>query len=234
MKSDIEFKSAGSTLFSTLYKAENEKARVLFIAGGGNVPRKDGHYPALQEEMLERGITSLAFDFRGVGESEGVLNETSLNTRVEDAKAALDFLKQDSTTPIFLSGTSMGAPVAIQMADESIKGILLIVAAAYSLEARDKKFGPEFSEIIRKPESWKGSPDFEKLRQFGGKILHAYGTEDQVIPADISKTYADIVALKGGEVVMLEGIGHKFLKDELNVKARENLRDRMVSFMVEK
>jgi len=229
MTTDITFESQGQKLVGTLYKAPNEKASVLLLAGGANRPRLEGYYPPWQEYFLSRGITTFNFDFRGVGDAEGNLNKTNLNTRVEDAKAALEILKQNSQTDnIYLLGTSMGGPVAIRTANPSVKGVLLAAPAAYSEEARDKNFGPDFSLAIRKPESWKDSPEFEELKKYNGKTFLLYGDKDEVIPSDLLLTYAEIVKSQNGQVVVLENAGHKSWKDD----EREYALEQMANFIL--
>jgi pimeloyl-ACP methyl ester carboxylesterase len=210
MITDISFNVDGQKLIGTLYKAEDEQASVLIIAGGGNNPRNESHYPLWQAYFADQGITTFNFDFRGVGESGAELKDTSLNTRVEDAKAALRILKENSLIDnVYVIGTSMGAPVAIQIVDDSIQGLLLIVPAAYSFDARDKKFGLDFSESIRKPESWRDSPDFEDLQKYRGNTFLLYAPHDEVIPVGISSEYERIVHFKNGTIVASEGAGHK-------------------------
>lgn len=209
MIKDLFFEVDDQKLIGTLYKAEKEKAAALIIAGGGNIPRNEGCYPSWQKYFADQGITTFNFDFRGVGESDEKLKNTNLETRVKDAKAALKVLKDNSNTDnIYILGRSMGGPVAIQIVDSNIKGILLAVPAAYSLEARDKKFGPDFSEEIRRHESWKNSPDFKQLGEYMGKLFLLYGTKDQVVPANISLEYKKVANSKNGTVLILKGEDH--------------------------
>jgi uncharacterized protein len=234
MKSSITFEVEGFKLCGNLHKAENEKSALLLLAGGANIPHDEGYYPELQGFLSEYGITSLAFDFSGVGKSEGILNQTNLNTRIADAKAALDFLKLNSTSQnLFILGISMGAPIALEIAGSEVKGIILVVPAAYSHEARDKNFGPDFSAVIRRPESWAGSPDFENLKNYDGKVLFAYATVDEVIPEGIYRTYEEIVKAKNETVFPFKTISHKFMRepDEVSSRARETLKTKIVEWL---
>lgn len=211
MQRELTFESGGSKLFGTLCQAPEERAAILLIAGGANKPRQQSYYPPLQREILKHGITSLSFDFRGVGDSEGNIAETNLLTRVEDARAALNLLKEHSQSEeIYILGTSMGGSVGIQILDSNVKGVILAVPAAYSQYARDKNFGPDFSTAIRKPESWLNSPDFEDLAKYKGEMCLVYGTADEVIPQQIFATYEEIVHSTEGIVIVLEGAPHFF------------------------
>lgn len=210
MTTDITFNINSQKALGTLCKAGVEKTALLIIAGGGNIPRNEGHYPSWREHFADQGITTFNFDFRGVGESKGELKNTSLKTRAEDAAAALDVLKKSTNTEnVYVMGVSMGAPVAIQIVDSSINGLLLIVPAAYSSEAHDRKFGPDFSEAIRKTESWRDSPDFKKLGEYNGKLFLLYGTQDEIVPEGVFSEYEKIVSSKNGTILALPNEGHK-------------------------
>lgn len=230
MQRDITFNVNDEKLVGTLWKAQNERASILMVSGGGNKSHKEGYQSEWQKLFLEKGITTFSFDFRGIGESARNINETSLNTRLEDAQEALEILRENSTSgQIYILGTSMGGPVTIRMADTGTQGILLIGPAAYSLEARDKNFGPEFSEAIRKPESWKNSPDFTDLNKYQGRILLIYGALDQVIPKEIFTNYEETVNSKGGKVIRLENATHNAWKTEI----RDFTFDQIVRFIFE-
>ena len=125
----------------------------------------------------------------------------------------------------------MGGPVAIRIVNESIKGLLLAVPAAYAQEADDKNFGPSFSEVIRKPQSWKDTLEFERLKQYDGNTFLLYGNMDEVVPQDIFLTYAEVIKSKEGKVVIIENTNHRdWWKDE--VKRRFSL-DQMIDFILE-
>jgi len=77
----------------------------------------------------EEGFSTLRFNFRGVGESEGTYDEG--RGEREDVKSAIDYLWQrqkDSGPPMVLMGYSFGAwagfPVGIE--DRRIKGLIAV------------------------------------------------------------------------------------------------------------
>lgn len=184
-KLDIEFNVEKQRLCGLLNLTynPNEDPAVLIIGGGANIPLKQGYYPAWQEEMLNRGVSSLSFDFRGVGSSDIKLPETSLRTRLTDAHHATDKLNESAKGPLYVARISMGAPIAIHLANLiGAEGFILISPAAYTEEVWGVNFGPEFSQVIRQEGSWEGSPSFAALEQFKGKVLLAYGEQDDVIP----------------------------------------------------
>lgn len=81
------------------------------------------------ETAFQEGYSTLRFNFRGVGRSEGDYGEGIKEQ--EDVESAIDFLQSlqtDFSSPIILLGYSFGAWVGIPVAvrDERIKGIVAI------------------------------------------------------------------------------------------------------------
>jgi alpha/beta superfamily hydrolase len=95
---------------------------------------------AAVEAASEEGFSTLRFNFRGVGESEGSYGE-GLGER-EDVKAVIDYISfklKDFQSPLILLGYSFGAWTGLSVAAEDgrIKGW---VAIAPPLELYDFKF----------------------------------------------------------------------------------------------
>ena len=95
-------------------------------------PQRSGtmHHKVLTQTALaffECNYTTLRFDFRGVGHSEGTYGE--ILGEIEDTKAAVTFLQQEfGDTPLWLAGFSFGAFTAAKssMFANNLQGVLLI------------------------------------------------------------------------------------------------------------
>lgn len=101
-------------LFSPPYPA-------LFICHGlaGNRSGKHRHYVVLAEALSREGIATLRLDFRGCGDSEGSVREVTVASQLEDAMAALEFLKGRSEIDagrLALLGRSFGGLIATMAA----------------------------------------------------------------------------------------------------------------------
>lgn len=159
----------------------------------------------------------MAFDFTGVGNSEGVLEETNLSTRLEDARVAFETFWKTASIDLdhmYIMGVSMGAPIAIQLvAEYQCKGLIMASPAAYSRRAWDENFGEPFSKVIRTEEGWKDTKEFETLRSFSGETLLVYSEHDDVIPAPILETYDEIIGSKDGTRLVLNA-SHAFLREQ--------------------
>ena len=147
---DVRFKSFdGLTLAGTLTlpaASEVKKPPVmLMIAGSGPVDR-DENGPGLKSEIFkqiahrlaQQGIASLRYDKRGIGYSEGDLRKACMRDLVEDARAALKFLRGRSeidTDLIYVLGHSEGGVLgAIVAAEEPVAGLISIAANARPLD----------------------------------------------------------------------------------------------------
>ncbi len=222
------FNSAGTELPAEIVFAQKPLGCLLFLNGGANIPVREQSYITWQEAMAEVGISSMVFDYRGI-EGTGIeLGKTSIQTRLEDAREAVKVLREKQPDkPLVLLGVSMGAPIAIELAYEiHADGLVVVSPAAYSEEAHHKNFGPDFSEAIRKSNNWVGSPDFQRIQQFQGWIVVAYGEQDTVVPHEIRESYAEIAMSKGG-VVIAEPVEHSFarLMTPASIEAREKITE---------
>jgi alpha-beta hydrolase superfamily lysophospholipase len=182
----------------------------VIIHGAGQARRQ--RYYAIADELLSRGIGVVLFDFSGHGESTGELKELSLARRQKQATAVIDHFVPPSSS-LYLIGSSMGAQTLCDVLPHcqtrnQVAAILLLCPAIYAAAVHDLLFGnPEFTSILRTPNSWESSLAPGILQNFPGKIVIARGTADEVIsPAVINllKNAAHNATLKE-----YEGVTHQ-------------------------
>ena len=82
-------------------------------------------YVEIANRLCSEGFAVLRFDFRGCGESEGDIEETTLSSRVSDLESALQFIRKHVSECIGFLGSSIGGCVAIITAvkDGGIKAV---------------------------------------------------------------------------------------------------------------
>ncbi|MEA3238901.1 MAG: alpha/beta fold hydrolase [Candidatus Bipolaricaulota bacterium] len=149
VEKNMTFESGDATLAGTLTLpagATGPVPGVLFIAGSGPVDRdenaaglKTDVFRQLAASLAKAGIGSLRYDKRGVGQSEGVFANVSMEDLLADARAALSGLKSsDGIDPqqVFLLGHSEGGILAPIIATENsdLEGVVLLAAPAHSLD----------------------------------------------------------------------------------------------------
>jgi len=163
-------------------KNDADMPSFLFVHGGGGADKYRTLY--LAERLLSHDISTLAFDHSGSGESTGLLENSSLAKRYDEALEAIKFLTKDK--PLTICGSSMGAYIILKLLEkENVKNLILFCPAIYDARAFSLKFNDGFTDIIRQKESWKNSDIFSALEKFNGNLLVFIGKEDEVIPEGV-------------------------------------------------
>ncbi len=123
--SGVQFSTAdGGTISANLFKAGPQAV----ILAHGAIFNKESWKP-LAEQITKEGITVLAIDFRGYGNSQPGSNVSGLE---EDVLGALDFLQREGYKNISVLGASMGggasARAAVLAKPDQIKRLILLSA----------------------------------------------------------------------------------------------------------
>ncbi|MDQ4006069.1 MAG: alpha/beta fold hydrolase [Actinomycetota bacterium] len=128
----------------------------------------------------KRGITTLAFNFRGIMGSQGTYGGGEEET--EDVRAALARVRRETSGPTILVGWSFGAWVALRYAvtDPSPAALVLVGYPIGSRATTSKRPMPELGELERAimPVLFVGGDDdpfcpVEEMRHLAGWLPHA-------------------------------------------------------------
>ncbi|WP_051228938.1 alpha/beta fold hydrolase [Pleomorphomonas oryzae] len=191
----------------------------LLLHGGGS-SSSDRIFP-LREDLAQRGIGTLALDHLGHGRTGGDLARASLQRRVEEVLAAIDFVK-----PSKLLGSvsmSMGGYVAVRIHKLiGLPAMVLIAPAMYDAAAYPVPFGAGFTDVIRAQRSYDRSDAWDILADFTGSLLVVAGRDDEVIPREVIHRCHDAAKNAARELVLLEGIDH-FVMTRLRAGPRGRL-----------
>jgi len=106
--------SGGAHLYAVLHEVAEPVARVL-LAGPFAAERHFSYVPWVRwaRFLAARGIETLRFDYRGVGESTGVFEEMAFGDWMEDLELVAGWLKRRSPeAPLILHGLELGALLA--------------------------------------------------------------------------------------------------------------------------
>lgn len=152
----------------TLPHSGDEKfPAVLFIHGSGPIDRNSdakglpiNAFKQFAEHCARIGFASLRYDKRGVGGSGGSFVEAGMYDLVDDAVAAVQFLKQQPQIDperIYILGHSEGAILAPQVFErEPVKGLILLSGIAESLKATVDRQNEMVFEELGKMTGFKG------------------------------------------------------------------------------
>jgi pimeloyl-ACP methyl ester carboxylesterase len=116
----------GVTLSGTLYGTGTTAVVFSHMSDG---PRSE--WRDLPEQLAERGYMTLAYDFRGRGESGG---EFSPPTSPDDLRAAVAFVREQGANSVCLVGASMGSMASAKVAAADRLACLVFVAGTTSWE----------------------------------------------------------------------------------------------------
>jgi dipeptidyl aminopeptidase/acylaminoacyl peptidase len=111
----VVFMSEGMKISGILHLPD-EKNPPCIIASHGLLSSKNSEkYIALGERISKEGIAMLRFDFRGIGESEGRLEDDSVSRRIADLDSAIAFVKSypGMGNRIGLLGSSLGGYISL-------------------------------------------------------------------------------------------------------------------------
>lgn len=178
----------------------------LMLHGSGHSTRE--RFTPLRSALMERGVASVAFDFIGHGETGGCFADSSLVARTGQAMAVIAAAGLQS--PFWVLGSSMGGYNAVRLSKEvEVAGLALIAPAVYSPEAYEASFGPQFSELIKKPRSWEASDAWSIVSSFTGNVLIIAAEQDEVIPREIpTRLYEGARAASRRELFWLNNCSH--------------------------
>ncbi|WP_432195321.1 alpha/beta hydrolase [Streptomyces sp. bgisy027] len=180
--------------------AADATAATAVLLHGAGIGSKERLLPMLAE-FVSRGCHGLAFDFSGHGQSSGEPRELSLRRRFEQAVAVID-ARVPANGPLVFVGFSMSGQTVTDLVGhygQRVTAVGLCAPAVYAAEAWDVPFGEgdgRFSEIIRRPDGWRGAPALDVLRAYEGRAVLAVPEMDAIIPPEVTEAVRDALSAK--------------------------------------
>ncbi|HVB44701.1 MAG TPA: alpha/beta fold hydrolase [Streptosporangiaceae bacterium] len=130
----------GSHLAGTLAVPGTPAERAVVMVHGGGVTREEGgFFTRLATGFAEAGVSSLRYDLRGHGESDGRQEENTLTVHLNDIRVALAYVRQvASATRVSLLGASFGGGLAAYYAARCPAEIARLVLLNPQLNYKDR------------------------------------------------------------------------------------------------
>jgi alpha/beta superfamily hydrolase len=145
----IEFESTeGYLLAAKVDIAEGEARAYALFAHCFTCSKNLRAAVHITRALAKRGITTLRFDFTGLGSSEGDFSNTNFSSNVDDLVAAATFMKNDMQSPAILVGHSLGGAAVIHAAHQikSVKAVATIGSPADPVHVK-KNFSMKIDKI---------------------------------------------------------------------------------------
>lgn len=198
---DAWFTAADGTRLHGWYVPHKEaRAVVLFCHGnGGNVAEWAEVLRILHDRQR---VTVLGFDYRGYGRSEGTPSEAGV---LSDARAARTWLARRegiAENRIVLMGRSLGGAVAVDLATDGARGLIL-ESTFTSLPEVGQATMPSLPVAMSMRMSFNS---LAKIGTYHGPLLQSHGTADRLIPFAMGRRLFEaanepkqFVAIQGGD-----------------------------------
>jgi len=209
----VEFTSGAHTLRGMLHLPQGRRPfPAVMLCHGFSGHRIEAHFlfVTIARRLARAGVAALRFDFAGSGESDGEFADMTVSREVDDAAAALEFLRRHpavSPDRIGAAGLSLGGAVAALLAGRrgaDLRAVALISAVAEPARIlsfiRTGKFEVQLAQ--RDYIDWDGLmvrraflQDLERLTPaeaiaaWPGPLLVVHGSEDATIPPSEAYTY---------------------------------------------
>ena len=212
--------------------AEGPVPAVLMLHGyGSSADEVGGMYARLAEALAAQGVGSLRIDFAGMGASEASMLDYTNGSMIDDASVALEWLvTQDAVDParVGVQGFSMGSRIGAHLVGTDERPIAFgswsgaIYDGDPATRAEDLAACEATGEgQIELDLGWRTivhSCDFfvqegtatslTDFAPFSGALLLIAGTDDVVVPKEISEQAASASASEDVTLELIDGADH--------------------------
>lgn len=248
MQKAIELSYHGLTLRGMEHvperRTEDEKLPAVILFHGFTGDKLEPHrfFLKMSRALEQAGLAAFRFDFLGSGESDGDFEDMTVSNEIGEAKAILRMVQEDpriDPTRISLLGLSMGGLVAGVVAGEhpaDIDRLVLMAPAGEMYPFVEKTLGDELhnpelvtydlgGDLVGRAfaEDCKTLNVFARSAGYQGDVLLVHGTNDPVVPVQVSHLYQELSF--GGRAMLheIEGADHTFNKYEWEREAIETV-----------
>jgi pimeloyl-ACP methyl ester carboxylesterase len=127
METPFFFEQGAAHLFGLLHVPADTRATTGFVMSHPFAEEKlwsHRVFVSLARKLAKRGFPALRFDYQGAGDSSGLTSETSLDTHLEDLRAAIAALRARCPTVerVGLIGLRLGATFAALVCERAVAG----------------------------------------------------------------------------------------------------------------
>ena len=209
---EVSFKSEGQRISGILHLPEREHPPCVIASHGLQSSKNSEKYIALGERLAGEGMAMLRFDFRGVGESEGRIEDDTVSRRIVDLGSAIGFVRSHPGVGnrIGLVGSSLGGYVTLIRASmEKEISAIVIWATPFHLDDLGSKKGSEEHPLPGEA-FFKDVPKHRLLPLLPkvSNCLVIHGEKDEVVPVDQAcEIFHSLGAPK--EIHVVEGADHR-------------------------
>ncbi|MHB8656632.1 MAG: alpha/beta hydrolase [Solirubrobacteraceae bacterium] len=194
------------------------RAGVAILHGAGSC--KESHYD-FARALIATGLAAIAFDARGHGASPGLMDARAVQDVVSIA-AVLRERIGNSTTPVALRGSSMGAFLALLAASpaRACAVVAICPAPAESLRRALKAGRLDFSANRASLEDFLTRAQLESaVESLGCPILLLHAEGDEQVPVAHSRELSSHLRAQGSRLIVVPGGHHRSIQHDPDLQA---------------
>jgi pimeloyl-ACP methyl ester carboxylesterase len=229
----VEFTTIDGVVLRGSHVYAAGKSKAVLVHGAGADRNEDGLFNQVAVLLRDIGVSSLRFDLRGHGESEGQRQWVTLTSTLNDIAAATHILipGEDSPQVHLIASSFSGGATAYFAATRGAKSLILINPVLdykrQYLSSKNYWNGTNIDGAGKRAldeEGWIDHRGVLRLsRQFLGElswidpvavaadiqipVLVFHGTNDQRVPWEISETWMS--RIRHGRLVLVPGADHE-------------------------
>jgi fermentation-respiration switch protein FrsA (DUF1100 family) len=184
----VTFQSEGRKISGVLHLPDRERPPCVIASHGLLSSKESEKYVALGERMSGEGIAMIRFDFRGIGESEGLEEDNTISKKLADLSSALEFTRSrpDLGNRIGLVGSSLGGFLSLINASRD-RAVGAVVVWATPLHLDDLGSKEQEDDYPLPPEAFFDDLTKHRLLSFlpgVSNCLVIHGEKDELVPVE--------------------------------------------------
>ncbi len=224
----------GTMALPALAPGERAPAVLLLHGDLSNRDENADIFGRLAAALSARGIASLRIDFAGSGDSEEPDLALDYSSMVTDATASLTYLGADAVLDpgrLAVLGLSRGGSIAATLAG-TVPGVAAMVSWSGAIydgydedpdghqEARDNGYTEVDLDdrVFKLSLAWYDSIEdahpLDDVAGYTGPVLAVVGSDDDVVPPEVSDIFLDTVASTDKTLHTIDGADHGFGADQ--------------------
>jgi fermentation-respiration switch protein FrsA (DUF1100 family) len=218
----LEIQSDGLKLRGVLHIPDTSSWPLVIMCHGFLSHKDSSKYRQLAQVFARESMATVRFDFRGCGESEGLLSESSISRRWRDLRRVIDesLDLKNFDGRLGLLGSSLGGYLVLLEVSNNSKIRCAAVWSTPSHLLDLAKRLPEVSPVEFSQECHEDLLTVELLPRLKNvqRVLILHGQEDQEVPPDHSSRLYEVLD-EPKALYVLEGADHRFSASEWREKA---------------
>lgn len=215
MVEKIKIKSKnGNNLNCIVSKPDKVEGLVISSQGFGSTT-KSKTYQMLLEELPKKGFIIIVFEFQGLGESEGKVEEKTATRDLEDIKAVVDYAFNNfefDKEKFFIFGSSFGGFTALNfvLRDNRTKALVIRAPVSNFNQTNDKlrsdrKYILDYDAFL---EDGKKYDIYSRASEIKIPVKIIHGNKDEMVP--ITQSEKLVSELPNADLIVVEEVGHRF------------------------